>query len=139
MLMPSKPRYRKVQRGRNWGNAKRGTSLSFGEIGIQALDRGNITQRQIEAGRIAITRKVKRVGRLWIRVFPDKPITKKPVETRMGKGKGAPEYWVCVVKPGRIIFEMEGVPPDVALEAFQLARAKLPFKTKIIHREEGLV
>ncbi len=139
MLMPSKPRYRKVQRGRNWGNAKRGTSLAFGEIGIQALDRGNLTARQIEAGRIAITRKVKRVGRLWIRVFPDKPISKKPVETRMGKGKGSPEYWVCPVKPGRVIFEMEGVPADVALEAFQLAQAKLPFRTKIVHREEGLV
>ncbi len=139
MMMPSKPRYRKVQRGRNWGNAKRGTTLAFGEIGIQALDRGNITARQIEAGRIAITRKVKRVGRLWIRVFPDKPVTKKPVETRMGKGKGAPEYWVSVIKPGRIIFEMEGVPPELALEAFQLAQAKLPFPTKIVHRTEGLV
>lgn len=139
MMMPSKPRYRKVQRGRNWGNAKRGTKLAFGEIGIQAMDRGNITARQIEAGRIAITRKVKRVGRLWIRVFPDKPVTKKPVETRMGKGKGAPEYWVSVIKPGRIIFEMEGVPPALALEAFQLAQAKLPFPTKIVHRTEGLV
>ncbi|MCB0220543.1 MAG: 50S ribosomal protein L16 [Chrysiogenetes bacterium] len=138
MLLPARPRYRKVQKGHVRGKAHRGSELSFGEIGIQAVESGKITSRQIEAARIAITRKVKRGGKVWIRIFPDKPITKKPLEVRMGKGKGAPEFWVAVVKPGRILYEMEGVDPELAKEALRLAAFKLPIKTRVIERSEGL-
>lgn len=124
-------------KGRMRGAAYRGSDLSFGEYGLQAQECGWITTRQIEAGRIAMTRFIKRGGKIWIRIFPDKPITKKPAETRMGKGKGAPEDWVCVIKPGRILFEMEGVPKETAIEAFRLAAYKLPISTKIISRSEG--
>jgi large subunit ribosomal protein L16 len=134
MLMPSKVKYRKQQRGRMRGTAMRGSELSFGEYGLQALEPGWLTARQIEAGRVAVQRHVKRGGKLWIRVFPDKPITKKPAETRMGKGKGAPEGWVCVVKPARILFEMEGVDEKVAREAFGLAADKIGIKTRFISR-----
>ncbi len=119
------------------GAAYRGSDLSFGEFGLQAQECGWITTRQIEAGRIAMTRFIKRGGKIWIRIFPDKPITKKPAETRMGKGKGSPEDWVCVIKPGRVLFEMEGVPRETAVEAFRLAAYKLPISTKIISRSEG--
>jgi len=136
MLMPKKVKYRKQQRGRRRGKAWRGSSLSFGDYGLKTLDAAWITDRQIEAGRIAIARFVKRGGKIWIRVFPDKPVTKKPAETRMGKGKGAPEYWVAVVKPGRILYEMEGVPESVAREAMRLAAQKLPVHTKFVMREE---
>ena len=135
MLMPKKVKYRKQQRGRMRGKAWRGSSLSFGDYGLKTLDAAWITDRQIEAGRIAIARFVKRGGKIWIRVFPDKPVTKKPAETRMGKGKGAPEYWVAVVKPGRILYEMEGVPESVAREATRLAAQKLPVHTKFVMRE----
>lgn len=124
-------------KGRMRGAAYRGSDLSFGEFGLQAQECGWITTRQIEAGRIAMTRFIKRGGKIWIRIFPDKPITKKPAETRMGKGKGSPEDWVCVIKPGRILFEMEGVPRETAVEAFRLAAYKLPISTKIISRSEG--
>src|SRR2546427_3469811 len=130
MLMPSKVKYRKQQRGRRRGKAWRGSDLSFGDFGLKALEPGWITDRQIEAGRIAITRFIKRGGKIWIRVFPDKSFTKKPAETRMGKGKGAPEGWVCVIKPGKILYEMEGVPVDVAKEAMRLAAHKLACRTK---------
>ena len=123
-------------KGRNRGLATRGNSVAFGEFGLKALDRGRITARQIEAARRAMTRHVKRGGKIWIRVFPDKPVTKKPAETRMGKGKGNPEEWVAVIKPGRILYEMEGVPEDVAREAFRLAAHKLPIATKFRSREE---
>ena len=136
MLMPKKVKYRKQQRGRMRGKAWRGSTLEFGDFGLKALDAGWITDRQIEAGRIAMTRFVKRGGKVWIRIFPDKPVTKKPAETRMGKGKGAPEYWVAVVKPGRIIYEMEGVPESVAREAMRLAAAKLGVHTKFVMRLE---
>lgn len=136
MLSPKRTKFRKQHKGRNRGNAKRGSKVSFGDIGLQALTAGHITARQIEAGRIAITRHIKRHGQVWIRIFPDKPITKKPAETRMGKGKGSPEFWVAVIKPGRVLYEMEGVPEDIARRAFELAAAKLPFATKIIKREE---
>ncbi len=136
MLMPKKVKYRKQQRGRMKGKAWRGSSLAFGDYGLKTLDAAWITDRQIEAGRIAIARFVKRGGKIWIRVFPDKPVTKKPAETRMGKGKGAPEYWVAVVKPGRILYEMEGVPESVAREAMRLAAQKLPVHTKFVMREE---
>ena len=136
MLMPKKVKYRKQQRGRMRGKAWRGSSLSFGDYGLKTLDAAWITDRQIEAGRIAIARFVKRGGKIWIRIFPDEPVTKKPAETRMGKGKGAPEYWVAVVKPGRIIYEMEGVPESVAHEAMRLAAQKLPVHTKFVMREE---
>src|SRR5437867_10597916 len=136
MLMPKKVKYRKQQRGRMRGKAWRGSSLEFGDFGLKTLDAAWITDRQIEAGRIAITRFVKRGGKVWIRIFPDKPVTKKPAETRMGKGKGAPEYWVAVVKPGRIIYEMEGVPESVAREAMRLAAQKLPVHTKFVMRLE---
>lgn len=132
MLMPKKVKWRKQQRGRMKGKAYRGSSLSFGTYGLRAVEPGWITSRQIEAARIAITRHVKRGGKLWIRIFPDKPITLKPAETRMGKGKGNLEYWVAVVKPGRVLFELEGVPADVAKEAIRLASHKLPLKTKFI-------
>ncbi len=136
MLMPKKVKYRKQQRGRMRGKAWRGSSLAFGDYGLKTLDAAWITDRQIEAGRIAIARFVKRGGKIWIRVFPDKPVTKKPAETRMGKGKGAPEYWVAVVKPGRILYEMEGVAESVAREAMRLAAQKLPVHTKFVMREE---
>jgi large subunit ribosomal protein L16 len=134
MLSPKKVKYRKMQKGRMTGKAYRGAELSFGDFGLKAMEPGWVTARQIEAARIAMTRYVKRGGRIWIRIFPDKPISKKPAETRMGKGKGNPELWVCVVKPGRIIYEMEGVTPDVAKAAFRLAAFKLPIATKFIER-----
>ena len=132
MLMPKRVTHRKQQRGRMRGQATRGSSISFGEYAMKALEPCWLTNRQIEAARIAITRHIKRQGKLWIRVFPDKPVSVKPAETRMGKGKGAPEYWVAVVKPGRILFELEGVPVDLARRAMQLASAKLPLKTRFI-------
>ncbi len=134
MLMPSKVKYRKQQRGRRRGKAWRGSDLAFGDYGLKALEPGWITDRQIEASRIAIMRFIKRGGKLWIRIFPDKPVTKKPAETRMGKGKGAPEFWVAVVKPGRILFEMEGVTEAEAREALRLASHKLPLPTKLVAR-----
>ncbi len=134
MLMPRKVKYRKMQRGRMKGKASRGTFVAFGDFGLQAVGRGWLTSRQIEAGRIAITRAVKKGGKIWIRVFPWKPVTKKPLETRMGKGKGNPEYWVDVIKPGRIIYEIGGVPEELAKEALRLAARKLPFKTRIVER-----
>lgn len=132
MLMPSRTKYRKRQKGRIRGDASRGNQINFGSLAIQATGRGFLTSRQIEAGRRAMTRHVKRDGKIWIRVFPDKPISKKPAETRMGKGKGSVDHWVCPVKPGRIIFEIEGVHPDVARKAFKLAQYKLPIATTII-------
>jgi large subunit ribosomal protein L16 len=134
MLMPSKVKFRKCQRGRRKGKAIAGSSLNFGDFGLKAMETAWVTARQIEASRIAMTRHVKRGGKVWIRIFPDKPITKKPTEVRMGKGKGAPEAWVAVIKPGRILFEMEGVPESVAREAMRLAAHKLPIKTKFIAR-----
>jgi len=134
MLSPKKVKYRKMQKGRMNGKAYRGAALAFGDFGLKALEPGWVTARQIEAARIAMTRHVKRGGRIWIRVFPDKPISKKPAETRMGKGKGNPELWVCVVKPGRILYEMEGVTQDVAKAAFRLAAFKLPIATKFVER-----
>jgi large subunit ribosomal protein L16 len=139
MLMPKKVKYRKQQRGRMAGKAWTGSQVSFGDYGLKALEPGWVTDRQIEAGRIAITRFIKRNGRIWIRLFPDKPVTKKPQETRMGKGKGAPEFWVAVVKPGRILFEMEGVPENEAREALRLAANKLGIKTKCVKRFEAEV
>jgi len=136
MLMPKKVKYRKQQKGRLSGTAYRGSTVVFGEFGLKALEPGWLTSRQIEAARIAMTRHVKRGGKIWIRVFPDKPVTRKPAETRMGKGKGNPEFWVAVVRPGRIIYEMDGVPESVAREALRLAAHKLPFATKIVHRGE---
>jgi large subunit ribosomal protein L16 len=135
MLMPKKVKFRKQMRGRMKGMAMRGNKLSFGDFGLQALTPGWLTSRQIEAARIAITRHVKRGGKVWIRIFPHKPITKKPAETRMGKGKGSPEAWVAVVKPGRVLYELEGVTESVAREAMRLASHKLPIKTKILVRE----
>lgn len=135
MLMPSRTKYRKRQKGRIKGESGRGNKINFGSLAIQAVERGYINSRQIEASRRAITRHVKRDGKIWIRIFPDKPLSKKPAETRMGKGKGAVDQWVCVIKPGRILFEIEGVEPDRAKEAFKLAQYKLPIKTKIISRE----
>lgn len=136
MLSPKKVKYRKQQKGRMKGKAYRGARLNFGDYGLQAVECGWITSRQIEAARIAMTRKVKRGGKMWIRIFPDKPITKKPAEVRMGKGKGAPEAWVAVVRPGRILYEMEGVPRDLAYEALRLASHKLPIKTKFVERSQ---
>ncbi|MBN1959521.1 MAG: 50S ribosomal protein L16 [Deltaproteobacteria bacterium] len=136
MLSPAKMKYRKHQKGRIRGTALRGGSVSFGEWGLQALEAAFLTQRQLEAGRIAMTRHIKRGGRIWIRVFPDKPITSKPAETRMGKGKGSPEYWVAVIKPGRILYEMQGVTEEIAKEAFRLASHKLPFATRVIRRAD---
>ena len=135
MLMPKKVKHRKQQRGRMTGQAKGGTQVSFGDYGIQALEPGWITARQIEAARIAMTRKIKRGGKVWINIFPDKPVTQKPAETRMGSGKGNPEGWVAVVKPGRVMFELAGVPEPLAREAMRLAGHKLPIKTKFIMRE----
>ena len=135
MLSPKKVKYRKQQKGRMKGVARRGCLLSFGQYGLQAVECGKISSKQIEAARIAMTRFVKRGGKIWIRVFPDKPYTKKPTEVRMGKGKGAPEGWVAVIKPGRILFEMEGVDVDTAREAMRLAAHKLPIKTKFVTRD----
>lgn len=139
MLMPKKVKFRKMQKGRMYGKACRGAEVSFGEFGLKALEPGWISSRQIEAARIAITRHVKRGCKVWIRVFPDKPITKKPAETRMGKGKGSPEYWVAVVKPGKVLYEMSGVTEDVAKSAFRLASYKLPLATKFVKREETVI
>ena len=136
MLSPKKVKYRKQQKGRMRGKAYRGSSLSFGAFGLQAIECGRMTAQQIEAARVAMTRHVKRGAKIWIRVFPDKPITKKPAETRMGKGKGSPEGWVAVVKPGKILYEMEGIPADLATEAFRLASHKLPFRTRLVIRGE---
>ena len=137
MLMPKKVKFRKVQRGRRRGKAWRGSSLSFGDYGLKTEQAAWITDRQIEAARVAIMRHIKRGGKLWIRIFPDKPITKKPAETRMGKGKGAPEQWVAVVKPGRVLFEMEGVSEDLARRAMQLAAHKLPVPTRFVSLRAG--
>ena len=134
-LMPKRTKYRKMQKGRNRGKATRGTVVNEGEYGLQALDAGWITANQIESARIAMTRYIKRGGKVWIKIFPNKPVTKKPAETRMGKGKGAPEYWVAVVKPGRVMFEIAGVSEDVAREALRLAAHKLPVRTKFVARE----
>jgi large subunit ribosomal protein L16 len=136
MLSPKKVKFRKQQRGRMRGMARRGSRLNFGEFGLQAVECGQISSKQIEAARIAMTRHVKRGGKMWIRIFPDKPFTKKPTEVRMGKGKGAPEGWVAVIRPGRILYEMEGVPKPLAQEALRLAAHKLPVKTKFIERSE---
>jgi large subunit ribosomal protein L16 len=135
MLMPGKVKFRKQQRGRRSGMAYRGGTVAFGDFGLKALEDGWITARQIEASRVAITRFIKRGGKIWVRLFPDKPITKKPAETRMGKGKGAPEAWVAVVKPGKVLFEMEGVDEKTAREAMRLASHKLPVKTKFVARQ----
>lgn len=136
MLMPKKTKYRKCMKGRMRGTAYRGCNLDFGDFAIQALECGRISSRQIEASRVAINRCIRRGGKIWIRIFPDKPLTKKPLETRMGKGKGNPEEWVAVIKPGRILFEMEGVAPEVARQALTLAKHKLPIRTKIVTREQ---
>jgi large subunit ribosomal protein L16 len=136
MLMPKRVKYRKAQRGRMNGKAYRGSSISFGDFGLKAMEPAWITSRQIEACRVAISRKMKRDGRVWIRIFPDKPVTKKPLETRMGKGKGAPEFWVAVVKPGRIMFEVGGISMDLAQEALTIASHKLPIKTKFVVRPD---
>ena len=136
MLQPKKVKHRKMQKGRMRGSAQSGNTVAFGEFGLQALDRCKLTARQIEAARIAMTRHVKRGGKIWIRVFPDKPITKKPAETRMGKGKGNPEEWVAIVKPGRMLYEMEGVTVEIAREAFRLAQHKLPVPTRFVTRGE---
>ena len=135
MLMPRKVKHRKVQRGRRTGVAKGGTELNFGEFGIQALEAGWLTARQIEAARVAMTRHVRRGGKVWIRVFPDKPVTKKPAETRMGSGKGNPEFWVAVVKPGRILFELDGVSEELARGALERAIQKLPMKARVVVRD----
>ena len=136
MLMPKRVKYRKQQRGRVRGKAHSGSTITFGQYGLKALEAYWITSRQIEAARIAMTRHIKRGGKVWIRIFPDKPVTKKPAETRMGKGKGAPEYWVAVVKPGRIMFEIGGTSKEMALEALRLASHKLPIKTKVSVRPD---
>jgi large subunit ribosomal protein L16 len=139
MLMPKKVKYRKQQRGRMTGKAWRGSDISFGAYGLKAMECGWVTARQIEAARIAMTRFIKRGGKVWVRTFPDKPITKKPAETRMGKGKGAPEEWVCVVRPGKILFEMEGVTPEIASEAMRLAAHKLAIRTRFVQRDQTAV
>ena len=137
MLMPKRTKFRRVQKGRNNGLAHRGSTIAFGDFGIKALEPGRLTSRQIEAARIAMTRRIKRVGKVWIRVFPDKPITTKPAETRMGGGKGSPDYWVAVIKPGRVLFEIGGgVPLDLAREAMALAMAKLPMTSKFLVRPD---
>ena len=136
MLMPKRVKYRKQQRGRRKGRAYRGFEINFGEFGIKALEPAWLTNRQIEAARVALTRHIKRGGKIWICIFPDKPVTVKPAETRMGKGKGAPDHWVAVVKPGRILFELEGVNPQLAKEALTLAASKLPIKTKFVTRTQ---
>ena len=134
MLQPKRTKFKKMHKGRNRGLAHRGSKVSFGEYALKATGRGRITARQIEAARRAMTRHVKRGGKIWIRVFPDKPITKKPLEVRMGKGKGAVEYWVCQIRPGKVLYEMEGVPEEIAREAFELAARKLPIKTTFVKR-----
>jgi large subunit ribosomal protein L16 len=134
MLMPKRVKYRKQQRGRRKGKAYRGSEINFGEFGVKAMEPAWLTNKQIEAARVALTRHIKRGGKVWIRIFPDKPVTVKPAETRMGKGKGAPDHWVAVIKPGRILFELEGVTPQLAREALGLAAAKLPIKTKFVTR-----
>ncbi|MEW6412190.1 MAG: 50S ribosomal protein L16 [Candidatus Zixiibacteriota bacterium] len=136
MLMPKKTKFRKAQRGRMRGKAKGGSAVSFGEFGLKSLEPCWLTNRQIEAARVAMTRYIKRGGKIWIRIFPDKPVTKKPAETRMGKGKGAPEYWVAVIKPGRVLFEIEGVSREMAREALRLGANKLPMKTKFVTRAD---
>ena len=136
MLMPKRVKYRKSQRGRRKGKTKRGANVAFGDFGLKAMEPHWITARQIEACRVALSRKMKRDGRVWIRIFPDKPVSKKPLETRMGKGKGAPEFWVAVVKPGRIMFEVSGVSREIATEALQLCSHKLPIKTKVVARPD---
>jgi large subunit ribosomal protein L16 len=137
MLQPARTKYRKQQKGRNTGFATRGNKVSFGEYGLKAIGRGRLTARQLEAARRALSRHIKRGGRIWIRVFPDKPISTKPAEVRMGNGKGNPEYFVCEIQPGKIIYEMDGVDATIAREAFALASAKLPFKTIVVHRMLG--
>ena len=137
MLMPKRVKYRRVQRGRMKGKATRGNTVTYGEYGLVALEPAWITSNQIEAARVAMTRYTKRGGQVWIKIFPDKPVTQKPAETRMGSGKGSPEYWVAVVKPGRVMFEIAGVPEDAAREALRLASHKLPIKTKVVKREEA--
>lgn len=139
MLMPKKVKYRKMQKGRMDGKAYRGSSVSFGEFGLKATEPGWVSSRQVEAARVAITRHAKRGCKVWIRVFPDKPITKKPAETRMGKGKGTPEYWVAVVKPGKILYEMSGVTVETAKEALRLASHKLPVATRFVKRDEEIL
>jgi large subunit ribosomal protein L16 len=136
MLMPKRVKYRKQQRGRMRGKAYRGGTVTFGEFGLQSLEPAWVTNRQIEAARVAITRSIKRGGKMWIRVFPDKPVTKKPAETRMGKGKGAPEFWVAVIKPGRVMFELEGITRAAAQEAMKLGASKLPMRTRFVERLE---
>jgi large subunit ribosomal protein L16 len=138
MLMPKRTKYRKQQKGRRTGVAYRGSDVSYGDYGLQTLDGAWLTSRQIEAARMAIQRATKRAGRLFIRVFPDKPVTKKPLETRMGHGKGSPELWVAVVKPGRVLYELDGVPRELAMEAFKLAEAKLPVKCRVMERSKEL-
>ena len=138
MLQPKKTKFRKMQKGRMKGNAQRGHQLAFGSFGIKALEETWITSRQIEAARIAVTRYMKRQGQVWIRIFPDKPVTSKPAEVRMGKGKGAPDYWAAVVRPGRVLFECEGVSKEIAQEALRLAAQKLPIKTKFVVRRDYL-
>ena len=135
MLLPKRVKYRRVQRGRMTGKATRGNTITYGEFGLQATEPAWITSNQIEAARVAMTRYTKRGGQVWIKIFPDKPVTQKPAETRMGSGKGSPEYWVAVVKPGRVLFEIAGVPEEAAREALRLASHKLPIKTKIVKRE----
>ena len=137
MLLPKKTKYRKQQRGRRAGISKGQTSVNYGDFGLKALEAGWVTNRQLEAARIAMTRKIKRGGKVWINVFPDKSFTKKPAETRMGSGKGSPEGWVCVIKPGRVMFELAGVPEPLAKEALRLAGQKLPIRTKFVRREGG--
>ena len=139
MLAPKRVKHRKAQKGRMRGFAYRGSEVSFGDFGLQATTRGRLTSRQIEAARIAMTRHVKRGGKVWIRVFPDKPVSKKPAETRMGKGKGGPEFWVAIIKPGRILYELDGVPEDVAREAFRLAGHKLPVETRFVKRDQEVL
>ncbi len=138
MLSPKKVKHRKVFKGKNRGKAHRGSTISFGDYALKAVESGKLTAQQIEAARIAINRKIKRGGQVWIRVFPDKPVTRKPAETRMGKGKGSPEYWVAVTKPGKIIYELAGVEEELAIRALTLAGAKLPFKTKVISKGSTL-
>jgi large subunit ribosomal protein L16 len=137
MLAPKRVKYRKQQKGRRRGMATRGNTVAFGDYGLMSLEPAWVTNRQIEAARVALTRHIKRGGKVWIRIFPDKPVTKKPAETRMGKGKGNPELWVAVVKPGRVMFELEGVTETIAKEAFALARAKLPVKCRFVRRDRG--
>jgi large subunit ribosomal protein L16 len=136
MLMPKRVKYRKSQRGRRTGKAYRGSSVAFGDFGLKAMEPAWITSRQIEACRVALTRKMKRDGKVWIRIFPDKPVSKKPLETRMGKGKGGPEFWVAVIKPGRVMFEVAGITRELASEALKLCSHKLPIKTKVVSRPD---